>query len=75
MGFYEVNSYPCTNYQNMNLDWFLNEFLRIKDIADGVLTERLVELIDKRFNELMINAIYDSETETIILKKGVRNNG
>lgn len=70
--FYDRNQYPCTDYQNMNLDWFLNEFLRVKDIADGVLTDRLIELIDKRFNELMINALYDPKTETIVLKKGVR---
>ena len=65
-------NFPYTNMQNLNLDWFLDEFLKIKDITGDVMTERLQKLIDQRFNDLMINAIYNSDTETIILMKGTR---
>ena len=38
----------------------------------GVDTE-IQKYIDERFNNLMINAIYDFATETIYLKKGTLN--
>lgn len=40
-------------------------------INNGV-DENLKEYIDERFDSLMINAIYDAKTETIIFAKGTK---
>ena len=41
-------------------------------LINGSIDEILKDYIDSRFDNLMINAIYDEKTETIILKKGVQ---
>lgn len=41
-------------------------------LINGSVDENLKDYIDSRFDNLMINAIYDEKTETIILKKGVQ---
>lgn len=41
-------------------------------LINGSVDEILKDYIDSQFDNLMINAIYDEKTETIILKKGVQ---
>ena len=41
-------------------------------LINGSIDENLKDYIDSRFDNLMINAIYDEKTETIIFKKGVQ---
>lgn len=41
-------------------------------LINGSVDENLKDYIDSRFDNLMINAIYDEKTETIIFKKGVQ---
>ena len=38
-------------------------------LINGSVDEILKDYIDSRFDNLMINAIYDEKTETIVLKK------
>lgn len=44
----------------------------IVDFINGDISERIQQYIDERFDNLMINAIYDESTETIILEKGTK---
>ena len=44
----------------------------IVDFINGNISERIQNYIDERFDTLMINAIYDESTETIILEKGTK---
>lgn len=44
----------------------------IVDFINGDISERIQQYIDERFDTLMINAIYDESTETIILEKGTK---
>lgn len=44
-------------------------------LINGSIDENLKDYIDSRFDNLMINAIYDEKTETIILKKECSKNG
>ena len=53
---YEELLYSITNKMN-----------EIIDFANNELTQKLVDYIDQRFNEMFINAAYNSETETIRL--------
>ena len=39
-------------------------------LINGSIDENLKDYIDSRFDNLMISAIYDEKTETIILKNG-----
>ena len=43
----------------------MNEII---DFANNELSDKLKAYIDQRFNSMMINAIYEPETETITLK-------
>lgn len=47
-------------------------FDKINEIVEEI-NNQLENYIDANFNNIMINAIYDPESETIILSKGVRN--
>lgn len=44
-------------------------------VANNELTEELKAYIDKRFNDMMIAAIYDEPSETITLRLEERTNG
>lgn len=48
---------------------------QIIQFANNGLTDQLKAYIDARFNDMMINAIYDEQTETITLRLEERNNG
>lgn len=45
-----------------------NKMNEIVEFINGNLSEVIQNYFDKKFNDLMINAIYDEATETIILK-------
>ena len=45
-----------------------NKMNEIVEFINGNFSEAIQNYIDKKFNDLMINAIYDEATETIILK-------
>lgn len=53
---YEELLYSITNKMN-----------EIIGFANNELTQKLVDYIDQRFNEMFINAAYNPETETIRL--------
>lgn len=36
-------------------------------VFNNELTQQLTEYIDERFNDIMLDAMYDAETETLIL--------
>ena len=40
----------------------------------GFIIKQWVKDVDNRFNNIMINAIYDDSTETIVFAKGVIKN-
>lgn len=48
----------------------MNEIVNFININ---VDKALTEYIDKQFNNLIINAIYDESTETITLKKDVKS--
>lgn len=41
-----------------------NEVIRF---VNNVLEDKLVEYIDQRFNDIMLDSMYESETETLVL--------
>ena len=45
----------------------------ISKLLSGNIDNVIEEYIDKRFDNLMINAIYNEETETIYFQKGTLN--
>lgn len=50
---------PYTNYQNLNLDWVMQE---VKNIPDTI-----EQSISSALQNVVFNAVYDADTETIIL--------
>lgn len=46
-----------------------NKMNELIDFANGELSAIIQNYLDQYFNDIMINAIYDESTETIILEK------
>lgn len=42
----------------------LNEVI---EFVNDVIDDKIVDYIDQRFNDMMINAMYEEETETLVL--------
>lgn len=47
----------------------------IIEFLDGDFESKIDELIEKYFNQIMIDATYDESTETIVLKKEIISTG
>lgn len=61
MGFW--NKYPHSSLTELNLDWILGVTKRMEDALNGDLAPYIRDQLD----ELLANATYDPDTETIIL--------
>lgn len=59
--------YPYSNFHQLNLDWLLNEMKRVTDWIDNTASEDIQNIINQKFNELMLDATYVEETETLVL--------
>lgn len=40
---------------------------QVIDFVNSTIDQKIIEYIDERFNDIMIDAMYDAETETLIL--------
>lgn len=60
-------SYPYSNFHQLNLDWLLNEMKRVSDWIDNTASEDIKNIINQKFNDLMLDATYVAETETLVL--------
>ena len=69
------NQYPYTNYHELNLDFIMKKVSELDDKVDNILEQKIDEYINNMFDKIMIDAIYDMENETIILKRNEVNNG
>lgn len=69
-------SFPNTNFHELNLDWILTQIKEFRAWFDNLNVEDEIKAsVDKYFNSVMIQAIYDKENETIILQKQLSGEG
>ena len=73
MGFF--NEYPYTNLHEANLDFIIKKVTELDNKVNKILEQKIDEYIEKMFNKIMIDATYDEETETIIMKKEIVSDG
>lgn len=59
--------FPYSNFHQLNLDWILNEVKRVTDWIDNTASEDIQNIINQKFNDLMLDAMYIEETETLVL--------
>ena len=57
-------TFPYSNFQNLNLDWILNE---VKDIPTVI-----EQSINNAMQNVVFTAVYDAGTETIILSASTK---
>jgi hypothetical protein len=62
-----VINFPYSNFHQLNLDWILSQMRRMTDWIENTASEDIQNLINQKFNELMLDAAYDEDTETITL--------
>ena len=61
--------YPEQSTEQTNLDWLLRTVEKLRIDVEELINGGMSRLIDEYFNKVMVDAIYDEETETITLKK------
>lgn len=49
-----------------------NKMNELVEFINSNFSEQIQNYLDKKFDDLMINAIYDEATETIVLEKGTK---
>lgn len=70
------NSFPYSDFHELNLDWVLTKIQEFQTFFDNLNVEdEIKKEVDKYFNEVMIQAIYDEDTETITLTKELSGDG
>lgn len=70
------NEAPHTRNYDDDLRELIEYYKKMNDsykVLINTIDMYINDLIDNRFNTLMINAIYDAETETITFQRGVLN--
>ena len=66
-----LNQFPYANFHELNQDWIVKTVQNLENAVNNLSVEGIKEYIDQYFNQLMINATYDANTETITLQRGV----
>lgn len=66
--------YPNNSTEVRNMDYLLQRVEELGQKVDKLMSDKLEEVIDEYFNKVMVDAIYDEETETIILSKEIAIN-
>lgn len=69
-------SFPNTNFHELNLDWILAQIKEFRAWFDNLNVEDEIKAqVDKYFNSVMIQAIYDKDSKTITLQKQLSGDG
>lgn len=70
------NSFPYSDFHELNLDWILAKIKEFQNWFDNLNVEDEIKSeVDKYFNQVMIQAAYNEETETITLSKQLSGDG
>ena len=62
-----THKYPYTDFHDLNLDWIINKIHEIDKTVQSVYNEEAKEILAEHLDQLLPDATYDAETETIIL--------
>lgn len=60
-------TFPYSNFHQLNLDWILQQMKKMTDWIENTAAEDIQNIINQKFNELMLDATYIAETETLVL--------
>lgn len=62
-----VLNFPYSNFHQLNLDWLLQQMKSVTDWIDNTASEDIQNIITQKFNDLMLDATYIAESETLVL--------
>ena len=69
-----VNQCPYTNFHELNLDWLLRKMkennIKIEELENiwkGNITDYIKEVINDTIKDILLQATYNVETETIFI--------
>lgn len=69
-----VNQFPYTNFHELNLDWLLRKMkennIKIEELENiwkGNITDYIKEVINDTIKDILLQATYNVETETIFI--------
>lgn len=61
--------YPYCDTGRYNSDWLLHQYLELKNWIDNTATESIQKFINEQLGNLMIEATYNADTETLIFSE------
>ena len=61
------SSYLVSLSYEQQLMYLCNKIEEISNLINGKIDVELREYIDERFNDIMLDTMYDAETETLVL--------
>ena len=62
-----INQYPYTDFHELNLDWVINEVQTLQTKVDEIMSDAVLKAIDRYFNSIMPNVVYDESNMVINL--------
>lgn len=63
-----TNIYPYTDFHEMNLDWFLEQFKAIQKYADDSMQHTIEEYVKNNLSNFVMEAMYDSANRKLIME-------
>lgn len=69
-----TSAWPYSDMHQLNLDWILRKLGEFENWVNSEATQDIKDFINEQFNNIFINAAYDSETETLNLYLDRREN-
>ena len=62
-----INSYPYSDFHEMNLDWIITQVESLTTKVDEIMSDAVLKAIDRYFNSIMPNVVYDESNMVINL--------
>jgi hypothetical protein len=70
---FNIPDFPYSDANQLNLDWILGQIKTMTNWINDKASEEIQNFINQKFNDIMMDATYKPETETLVLS--LKNNG